>query len=135
MRRFFLIIFLLHFLLILGCGFGYPKLKGKVTFADGRPLRTGTVVFDNGVTTSRAQIQPDGTFIAGTMSERDGIPIGTYKVCIAGAVELLDNPDNQFPPPSRTLVHTKFTDAETSGLSITIDKSPEPYNIIVEPPE
>ncbi|MDR2755213.1 MAG: hypothetical protein LBC20_05850 [Planctomycetaceae bacterium] len=118
-----------------GCGNDNVQFGGKVTFEDGSPLTTGVVIFDNGVTMSSALIRPDGTFTAGTSRENDGIPPGTYRVSISGAVELLDNPKKIFPAPSRPLIHTKLTSPETSGLTVTIDKSPQPYNIIVEPPQ
>jgi hypothetical protein len=116
-----------------GCGNGNVKFGGKVTFEDGSPLTAGVVIFDNGVTMSSAPIRPDGTFTAGTSRENDGIPPGIYRVSISGAVELLDNPEGIFPAPSRPLIHSKLTNPETSGLTVTIDKTPQPYKIIVEP--
>ncbi|MDR2704832.1 MAG: hypothetical protein LBC02_03545 [Planctomycetaceae bacterium] len=126
---------LLCFTGFMGCSNGNVKFGGKVTFEDGSPLTTGMVIFDNGVITSRAPIQSDGTFVAGTSRENNGIPPGTYRVSISAAIELLDNPEGKFPAPSRPLIHQKFASPETSGLTVTIDKSPQPYNIIVEPPK
>ncbi|MDR0611848.1 MAG: hypothetical protein LBG58_17205 [Planctomycetaceae bacterium] len=118
-----------------GCNNGNVKFGGKVTFEDGSPLTAGVVVFDNGVNMSTAPIRPDGTFTAGTSRENNGIPPGTYRVSISGVVELLDNPENLFPAPSRPLIHSKLTNPDTSGLSVIVDKSPQPYNILVEPPQ
>ena len=120
------------FFFIVGCG--QTPLKGTVTFEDGQPLITGMVVFDDASSLSRAPIQPDGTFVVGTNKAKDGIPPGTYRVYISGAVEMLDNPEGRFPPPSRPLIHPKYTSAETSGLSITVDKSTKKWDITVEPP-
>jgi hypothetical protein len=130
-----LVLFFMSFISFTGCGNDNAKLKGKVTFEDGTPLTAGVVMFDNGVITASAPIQSDGTFTAGTSRENDGIPPGTYRVSISGAIELLDNPKGIFPAPSRLLIHSKLTNPETSGLTVTIDKSPQPYNIIVESPQ
>jgi hypothetical protein len=122
------------FLFLTGCG-RHEQLKGKVVFGDGKPLTTGMVVLDDGKKVARAPIQPDGTFTAGTEKENNGLPAGTYKVCITGAEVTLDNPEEIFPPPSRQLIHKKYTDTETSGLTITVDKSINDFTITVEPPE
>ncbi|MDR1959621.1 MAG: hypothetical protein LBQ54_11375 [Planctomycetaceae bacterium] len=134
MKKFFLIASMILFSGFIGCGNGNTKITGKVTFEDGSPLTAGMVVFDNGVITSRAPIQPDGTFTVGTAREKDGIPPGDYRVCLAGAVEMLDNPQGIFPPPSRPLIDRKWTTPETSGLSFTVEKSSQTYNIVVTPP-
>jgi len=128
---FFPLFFIIFF--IVGCG--QPPLKGNVTFEDGSPLTSGMVVFDNGASMSRAPIQSDGTFIVGTNKEKDGISPGTYRVYITGAIEMLDNPSGRFPAPSRPLIHSKYSSADTSGLSVTIDKSMSEWNITVEPPK
>jgi hypothetical protein len=117
-----------------GCG-GHTQLKGKVVFEDGSPLTAGMVIFDDGATLARAPIQPDGTFIAGTEKENNGLPPGTYDVYITGAEEMLDNPEGKFPPPTKPLIHKKHTAAETSDLSVTIDKSTKDFTITVESPE
>ncbi|MDR1492424.1 MAG: hypothetical protein LBT05_06870 [Planctomycetaceae bacterium] len=117
-----------------GCG-GHTQLKGKIAFEDGSPLTTGMVIFDDGTTLARAPIQPDGTFIAGTEKENNGLPPGTYNVYITGAEEMLDNPEGKFPPPTRPLIHKKHTAAETSGLTVTIDKATKDFTITVESPE
>jgi hypothetical protein len=135
MKNIFSMMLLLFFTSFIGCSNGNVKFGGKVTFEDGSPLTTGVVIFDNGVTMSSAPIRPDGTFTAGTSRENNGIPPGTYRVSIGGAIELLDNPENKFPAPSRPLIHSKLTNPETSGLTVTIDQSPQPYNIVVQPPE
>ncbi|MDR0705454.1 MAG: hypothetical protein LBF88_10770 [Planctomycetaceae bacterium] len=132
------IVLVMFFLFLTGfssCGSGNVKFGGKITFEDGSPLTAGVIIFDNGVTMSSAIIQPDGTFTVGTTRENDGIPPGTYRVSITGAVEPLDNPEGIFPAPTRPLIHSKLTNPETSGLTVTIDQSPQPYNIVVQPPE
>jgi hypothetical protein len=133
-KKVFCAMFVLLFLAVFtGCG-NNTSLKGKVTFADGRPLTTGMVIFDNGAITSRAPINADGTYTVGTLKSNDGIPPGTYRVCISGAIELLDNPEEIYPPPSRELVHSKFTNPDTSELAVTVGKSAQKFDITVEPP-
>jgi hypothetical protein len=117
-----------------GCS-GNTPLGGKVTFEDGTPLTAGIVIFDNGVNTSRAPIQADGTFKVGTVKNNDGIPPGIYRVSIANAIELLDNPQKIYPPPSRNLIHPKFANPDTSELTVTVGNSSQQLNITVEPPK
>jgi hypothetical protein len=135
MKNIFSIMLLLFLMGFTGCSNDNVKFGGKVTFEDGSPLTTGVVIFDNGITMSSAPIQSDGTFTAGTSRENNGIPPGSYRISITGAIELLDNPEGKFPAPSRPLIHQKFTNPETSGLTVTIDKSSPQFNITVEPPQ
>jgi hypothetical protein len=136
MRKIFLIVMLIFVSSgLFGCGNSNLSLTGKVAFEDGQPLTKGMVIFDNGTVSSRAPINPDGTFVVGTAKEKDGIPLGTYKVCIVGAEEMLPNPERKMPPPKRQLIHKKFEQIDTSGLTITIANPTKPFNIIVIPPD
>lgn len=128
--------------LIAGCG-NNVLLTGKVTFSDdGSPLNAGTLLFDNGTTNARANIQPDGTFTVGTLKASDGLSPGEYRVCIAGAIKLLPCPQNEdadpdnniYPPPFEQLIDKKYEVFETSGLTITVDASSKQYEISVDRP-
>ncbi|MDR1963058.1 MAG: hypothetical protein LBQ50_04720 [Planctomycetaceae bacterium] len=80
------IVFVLLFVSFMGCGRGYVSFGGKVTFEeDGSPLTVGTVVFTTNTFQAEGAIHSDGTYRLGSLSEKDGLPPGTYKVFVIGA--------------------------------------------------
>jgi hypothetical protein len=114
-----------------GCGKNVP-LSGKVTFSDdGSPVPSGLVILDDGQHAARAPIQADGKFVVGFEKESNGLPPGTYGVSVV-AVKILDNPDNVYPPPQEELIDLKYNNKDTSGLSITVDKSTKKFDISVD---
>ena len=124
----------LLFVIFTGCG-SNVHLKGKVTFSDDdSPLPAGTVMFDSGSHNAFGNINPDGTFVVGSLKANDGLPPGNYKVCIAGAVKLLPNPDNVYPPPEEQLIDKRYEKFETSGLAITVDSSSKRYDFSIDRP-
>jgi hypothetical protein len=141
-KRIVLSFFSLCLLLSLGCG-GNAKVTGKVTFPDGTPLTTGSVVFESDKLSASGKIQEDGSFRLGTDRENDGVPKGSYRVRIAGAVtygEAPQTPENPYAPrsalvlpPSIPLIHRKYVNTETSGLTCDVMKSMT-YDITVEKP-
>ena len=76
MKHFIYVLFLA--LLLTGCG-DKEKLSGKVVFSDGQPLTTGTIYFTNDHFTARAHLRTDGIYDVGSLSEKDGLPAGTYQ--------------------------------------------------------
>lgn len=112
-----------------GCG-PNQKLTGKVTFPDGEPLTTGTVIFTKPGFISRSFIHPDGSFKVGTVKEGDGIPPGTYKVYIIQALAPVD-PDDPESDAMKPLIDEKFASEDMTPLEITIpgEKS---FDITVE---
>ena len=80
-------------LLILACGCDDGRVdtvpvSGVVEFADGEPVRTGTIEFqslDHG-TTSSGRIGPEGDFTLGTYEVGDGAPPGGHKVIVVQLV-------------------------------------------------
>jgi hypothetical protein len=117
-------------LLSIGCG-DKEKLSGRVVFSDGQPLTTGTVYFTNDQCTARAHLRTDGTYDVGSLSEKDGLPAGTYKVHISGAVETNADPTDE---TVRLLIATEFASERTTPLSITVPGE-RAYNITVERPK
>lgn len=111
---------LLFALLVLsGCGGNVP-LNGTVTFSDdGSPLGTGVVCFEAGSFVARGRIQPDGQYRVGSVSMKDGLPPGSYRVYIADAVvETAADPyGGAFTEP---LIDGKYNSAETSGLHVEV---------------
>jgi hypothetical protein len=123
---------LILFITFLGCGTNNVKISGTVTFSDdGSPVTAGEVWFDDGIRTARGIIQEDGTFVMGFERENNGVPRGTYQVSIVRAIKLLPNPDDIYPTPSEELIDEKYSDKNTSGLSIVVDGSQQ-YNITVD---
>lgn len=84
------LLFVASVLVVSGCG-GRCQVTGKVTFSDGTPLTFGTVNFSNGTTMCKGEIQEDGTYRMRTFKPGDGVPQGTYKIYITGAVQMLDS--------------------------------------------
>ena len=109
-------------------------MSGKVTFSDdGSPLTVGTVIFKKGNLISKGNLQPDGTFVIGSMSESDGLAPGTYQVYISGA-------DKDVIPPGKDasyaylvpLIDPKHSKPETSGLSVDVTKATKNFELQVE---
>ena len=66
------------------------KVRGKITFSDDQsPLTVGQVRFQTDTLQARGILKPDGTYALGTLSEKDGVPKGTYTVAIVDAHELI----------------------------------------------
>ena len=57
---------------------------GKVVFADGQPVRTGTIELESVTfgTTAAGSIREDGTFVLGTYSPSDGAAAGKHRVIV-----------------------------------------------------
>lgn len=118
-------------LLSASCG-NHQKLKGKVTFPDGQPLTTGTVVFSKSGFVSRSFVLPDGSFNVGSVKDGDGIPPGKYKVYIIEALESV-HPDDPTSDAMRPVIDAKFMSSETSPLEIEIPGN-KTFDIVVERP-
>ena len=154
--RAFCLLFFFVLTAMTGCGNGLVDLRGKVTFSDDdSPLTTGYVYLDDGQTLARGKINADGTYTVGTNSDKDGLAPGNYRVYIthaigpdpSGAFETSFRPmgaanasaNNSSGADSRLrrmipLIDQKFTRVETSGLSITVDRSTKEFNIKVDRP-
>jgi len=140
-------------LLSSGCGPNYKAravVKGKVTTGN-KALTTGSVMFygKDGLTAS-AGIQPDGTY------EMPDAPIGECKVTVTVPPLPNDpsvrarlkgkgpampagpkNPEDSGPiaPPLAKIpsevvpIDTKYSNPDTSGLTFTVQKGEQTYNI------
>ena len=114
-----------------GCG-GNVRLGGHVRFSDDNsPLSTGTVFFETDTYLARGELRPDGSFDVGSLSPRDGITPGKYRVYIIGATKDIGD-DKAGLPILEPLIDEKFTSAQTSGLEIEIDKSRRNFDIVVD---
>ncbi|MDR1494399.1 MAG: hypothetical protein LBT05_17020 [Planctomycetaceae bacterium] len=103
-------------------------LSGRVTFPDGSPLTVGEVYFETDTFLSHGSIGKDGRYVLGSLSEKDGLPPGTYRVSIVDAEE---------PAGAMTyksLIDEKYKDGKTSGLTCTV-KGSTTFDITVTKPE
>jgi hypothetical protein len=114
-----------------GCG-DQVGLSGKVVFSDdGSPVTFGTVCFSTPSFQAKGEIKQDGTFTMGSYSAADGLPPGTYKVCILGFTEDLGGSsvysflDEKWTNPSTT-DYTVEVQKTTKNLVIKVDRNPTP---------
>ena len=107
-------------------------MHGKVTFDDGTPLTMGMVVVENQNNMARGEIQPNGSYVIGSLSKRDGLPAGEYKVYITGAAKVIGTKPNG-DPLRELLIEKKYTLPDSSELSVTVQKSTK-YDIQVTKP-
>lgn len=133
MRSCFLLGLSLALLMMTGCG-DKVGLGGKVTFEDGSPLATGTVCFETDTYLARGTLKPDGTFVVGSLSEKDGLPAGTYRVYISGAEKEVGQ-DKEGMPIYEPLIDDSFASGTTSGLSVTVPVAGGKFDIKVKPYE
>ena len=129
-----------------GCSKNF-SLTGKVTYEDGTPITAGMLNFESDSSLSRAKIQPDGTYVVGTLKEADGIPKGSYKIYITGAEVAIETDSSRIPQrfdamgnpvPTmaayRKLVHPKYMTTSQSPLSCEVPAKNNRFDFIVEPP-
>lgn len=104
-------------ILATGCDSG-PKIVAVsgVVLIDGQPLTHGVVqVVPAGYRPAMAQIGQDGHFTLGTHEDKDGVVVGTHKVAVIAHKTL--GPGSQM-----WMAPKHYMDADTSGLTITVDK-------------
>ncbi|MGL4594301.1 MAG: hypothetical protein ACRCUY_06190 [Thermoguttaceae bacterium] len=108
-------------LVLSGCGGDKLHMSGKVTYSDdGSPLTTGMVCFETPSYLARGELKPDGTYIIGSLSEKDGLPAGTYKVYVSGAQKAtgeIKGGMTEYEP----LIDAKFANSSTSGIEMVVD--------------
>lgn len=134
MRFFSVVTVVLLVCSVVGCG-SKVSVSGKVTFDDGSPLTSGEVRFETSDFVSSGKIQPDGTYRLGTVSDKDGIPKGTYGVTVR-AMDSSGVTPGMLPedaPPPKSLIASKFGATATSGLTCDV-KGKTTFNITVQKP-
>ena len=111
-HKLFLFFGILIISLCVGCS-DHVGFTGKVVYSDtGEPVPMGEVQLYTPTFVARATIRPDGTFVTGSYGESDGLPPGTYGVAII-SIDAEENP----------LIHPRYADQRTSGLSLTITET------------
>ena len=120
-------------LCVVGCGKNVG-MSGKVTFSDdGSPLTKGTICFQSSTGLSRGQMKEDGSFVIGSLEEKDGLPKGDYVVYFSGAVEE-DGVDASGMPKAKNLLDSKYTTPDATPLKISVTGK-QKIELQVERPE
>jgi len=111
-------------------------LRGKVTFKeDGSPLTRGQVCFATDTFSARGTLSADGTYRVTSVKANDGIPPGLYKVYIFGAETPLDEPTGGMGAArTELLIARKYTNAETSEITVQVDGKTRQFDFQVEKP-
>jgi len=133
MQRFFYALSLFSLIFVIGCG-GSVVVKGTVKMADGTPVETGTVVFLGEKEQFSADIQPGGKFSPGKFKDGDGITPGVYKIGVRGVVRKEERSESSYLTPPKSLIHSKYADALTSGLTIDTTKT-KTLDLVLDPTE
>ncbi|WP_417376395.1 carboxypeptidase regulatory-like domain-containing protein [Gimesia maris] len=122
-----------------GCGSDkvptYP-VSGRVQFADGEPVRTGTIELESKEhgTSATGTIQEDGTFVLGTYTSNDGAAAGKHRaivvqIIIADGITKHTRDHGRAVPPL-------YGDYDSSPLSVVVQAIPQNEVILSlsEPP-
>lgn len=97
-------------------------VAGRVLI-DGQPLTTGFVrVIPENDRPATGEIGPDGRFVLTTFEGEDGCVLGTHRVEIIAK-------QSQGYTAIKWLTPQKYQDATTSGLTITVEKPQENWEI------
>ncbi|MBN9523145.1 hypothetical protein J0H58_32295 [bacterium] len=99
-----------------GCGDGGPKIVpvSGIVLIDGHPLTYGYVqVLPAGWRPASGRIGGDGRFTLTTTTANDGCAVGTHPVTILASESLT-------PDTTKWHAPQRYTDAKTSGLTVTI---------------
>ena len=107
-----------------GCGDGrlktYP-VKGRVEFADGSPVKLGTIecLSETHGVQATGTIQRDGTFDLTTYTKGDGAVEGLHKCVIVQFIQVENVPN--FKPSTLGVINKRHSSYATSGLTIQIE--------------
>ena len=114
--------------MLVGCGGGdsLQPVTGKVVYADGAPVPSGTVTFSNAEkqVAATGPIAQDGTF-ALTFGESEGAPAGDYKVVVTGDTETYN---------AKPTVANVYSDFSRTPLRQTVVEGTNEVEIKVERP-
>jgi hypothetical protein len=117
-----------------GCGSRRAVVTGKVTYEDGTPAESGSVIgeatVDGKLVAVQGTIKKDGSFAWGGDREGDGALPGQYKVIVV-PVSLSEYQLSQGVTPA---VDGKYTKYETSGLSFEVKEGRNEFNVTVSRP-
>ena len=131
-RKLFVCLPLVAVFFIAGCGNNH-QLTGTVTFTDGNPVPRGMVLFtaEGDAFQARGQIRPDGTYIVGALTDRDGLPPGEYRVHVTDITKTSSGTGGVGMPVP--LVLERYFSDVTSGLTVTVPAPGNRFDIVLEP--
>ena len=137
MQRFYYSLTLLCLFFTVGCG-GSVIVKGTAKMADGTAVESGTVHFYGEKNDMYTATITGGVFRPGVLRDGDGIPPGAYAISVVGVTnEVPDsNPDpyEDNPTPSVSLIHSRYNDHRTSGLTLDTSQS-KVLDLVLDPAE
>ncbi|WP_439621918.1 carboxypeptidase-like regulatory domain-containing protein [Gemmata sp.] len=118
-----------------GCGDATPKtyrIPGRLVYEDGTPVPGATVVLqtthDGKRIPARGMANPDGTFELTTFTDKDGVIEGEHDVTVVPL------PATDSAAPAKPVVAAKYSNAESSGLKVTVKPDATEILIKVEAP-
>ncbi|MFO0808226.1 MAG: hypothetical protein U0746_06355 [Gemmataceae bacterium] len=120
--------------LIAGCGTNRCTVAGTVTYEDGAPVESGSVIGEATIDGKMVAVQgtiKNGVFTWGGAKEGDGALPGTYKVIVV-PISLSEYQLSQGMTPS---VDGKYGKYETSGLSFEVKAGKNEFPIKVTRPK
>ena len=117
-----------------GCGDGRPPAyptKGKVVFADGSPVKVGTIETKSTLhgVQATAAIQRDGTFVFTTYNEGDGAVEGPHDCVVVQFIQS-ENITNH-KPSTLGVVNPKHASYATSNLRIDVSAD-KPNELVIQ---
>lgn len=110
----------------------YP-VHGHVRFADGDPVRVGTIELESLEfgTTATGRIGEDGSFTLGTFTPTDGAAVGEHRAIV---VQIIVNDGTfQHTKDHGRPVPKQYRNYGTSGLSVSVEARPD-NQVVVELP-
>src|SRR5437763_983238 len=120
--------------LVAGCGSGRCSVTGMVTYEDGSPVESGTVVGKSAIDGQPVSVQGairNGAFSWGGAREGDGALPGHYEVAVMPP-SLSEYQVSQGMTPA---IDGKFTKFETSGLTFDVKPGKNEFNVTVTRPK
>lgn len=112
-------------LVLAGCS--DPRVSGTVTYQDGTPLTTGTVVLQNEKSQGIGELQKDGSFELYQFKKGDGLKKGIYRGYITQAV-VIANVDS----PTVHLIPDKYSDIDRAGIVYDSEKDRGRLEIVID---
>jgi hypothetical protein len=122
------------FVALPGCGSRRAVVNGKVTYEDGTPVESGSVIGEATVDGKLVGVQGtirDGSFTWGGDREGDGALPGVYKVIVV-PISLSEYQVSQGMTPA---VDGKYGKYDTSGLSFEVKEGRNEFNITASRPK
>lgn len=124
---------------VVGCGMSdNPTVTGTITTTDGQVVSGGRITFTSvsPPISASSRIAPDGSYELSSVEPGDGAPAGHYKVAIISKISSAGGDRNgRSVATSKSLVHEKYADIETSQLTAEVAPGTNTIDFQVEPPK